>query len=166
MVLDTLLPTCQAGVDESDAAAVTASWTFVRIFGNIWGVAIPATIFNTYSGRFAEDVADLPTRDHLGNGNSYASATKAFIEGLPEPTRSQMIGVFTRALHQVFLVSIAFGGLAFLPSFVEREVKLRTELVTEFGLENVTKLKPDEVPMSLNVLEFLRGLLWRSFSCS
>ncbi|KAI1255003.1 hypothetical protein MGN70_003066 [Eutypa lata] len=144
MVLDTLLPAFQAGVAESDAAAVTASWTFVRSFGNIWGVAIPAAVFNTYSSRFAEDVADLPAKDHLQNGNSYASATKAFVEGLSEPTRSQVIDVFTRALHQVFLVSIAFGGLAFLLSFMEREVKLRTELVTKFGLEDEPKPKQDE----------------------
>ncbi|KAI0007192.1 major facilitator superfamily domain-containing protein [Xylariaceae sp. FL0662B] len=144
MVLDTLLPAFQAGVAESDAAAVTASWTFVRSFGNIWGVAIPAAVFNTYSSRFAEDVPNLSAKNHLQNGNSYASATKAFVKGFSEPTRSQLIDVFTRALHQVFLVSIAFSGLAFLFSFVEREVKLRTELVTEFGLEETPKPKQDE----------------------
>ncbi|KAF7948947.1 hypothetical protein EAE96_008126 [Botrytis aclada] len=48
MILDTLLPAVQAGVAETDAAAVTASWSFLRSFGNIWGVAIPGAILNIY----------------------------------------------------------------------------------------------------------------------
>lgn len=32
--------------DEADQAATTAAWSFVRSFGSIWGVAIPAAIFN------------------------------------------------------------------------------------------------------------------------
>ena len=135
MVLDTLLPAFQAGVSESDAAAATASWTFIRSFGNIWGVAIPSAVFNTYTDRYAADVADPSAQTFLRHGDSYSSATKAFVEGFPEPIRSQIITVFEKSLSRVFIISVAFGGLAFLLSFVEREIKLRTELETEFGLE-------------------------------
>ncbi|RYP19261.1 hypothetical protein DL765_003462 [Monosporascus sp. GIB2] len=41
-VLNTLLPACQTPLDEQGQAAATATWSFVRSFGNIWGVAIPA----------------------------------------------------------------------------------------------------------------------------
>ncbi|GAB1316065.1 Major facilitator superfamily (MFS) profile domain-containing protein [Madurella fahalii] len=104
MVLDTLLPAFQAGVDESDAAAATASWTFIRSFGNVWGVAIPAAVFNTYTNRFAATIEDPTARDRLQHGDSYAWATKSFIEGFAEPAQSQIIDVFTRALSNVFII--------------------------------------------------------------
>ncbi|KAF7930902.1 hypothetical protein EAE99_004152 [Botrytis elliptica] len=144
MVLDTLLPAVQAGVAEVDSAAVTASWSFVRSFGNIWGVAIPSAVLNIYSTRYADEIITDPTaRLALQNGNVYSSATREFIESFSEPTRSQIIGVFTKALSKVFLVGMVFPILAFLLSFWEREVKLRKVLETEFGLEGRVEGKRD-----------------------
>lgn len=140
MVLDTLLPAFQAGVEEKDSAAAAASWSFVRSFGNIWGVAIPGAALNVYSGRYAtEAIADATARAYLQNGDAYASATRKFVLSFAEPTRSQIIDVFARALRKVFLIGIAFPALALALSLVEREVKLRTTLETEFGLEDKKK---------------------------
>lgn len=137
MILDTLLPAFQAGVEEADSAAAAASWSFVRSFGNIWGVAIPGAILNIYSSQYAADIITDPTAKlSLQNGDAYSSATREFILSFPEPAREQIIEVFTRSLSKVFLVGIAFPALAFILSFMEREVKLRTELETEFGLED------------------------------
>lgn len=143
MVLDTLLPVVQAGVGEADSAAVTASWSFMRSFANIWGVAIPGAILNVYSGRYAGDIIiDPAARSLLQNGNAYSSATREFVESFPEPTRGQIIEVFTKALSKVFLIGIAFPVLSFILSFMEREVKLREILETgEFGLEDRKKAK-------------------------
>ncbi|KAF7897360.1 hypothetical protein EAF00_005588 [Botryotinia globosa] len=144
MVLDTLLPAVQAGVAEVDSAAVTASWSFVRSFGNIWGVAMPGAVLNIYSTRYADKMITDPTaRLALQNGNVYSSATREFIESFAEPTRSQIIGVFTKALSRVFLIGMVFPVLAFLLSFREREVKLRKVLETEFELEERMEGKRD-----------------------
>ncbi|KAI0206593.1 MFS general substrate transporter [Astrocystis sublimbata] len=137
MILDTLLPAFQAGVEEVDSATAAASWSFIRSFGNIWGVAIPAAILNIYSDQYAADlVSDPKARSLLQNGDAYSSATRDFVLSFPEPTRSQIIEVFTRAISKVFLIGVAFPALALLLSFIEREVKLRNELDTEFGLED------------------------------
>ncbi|KAI0412612.1 MFS general substrate transporter [Xylaria grammica] len=142
MILDTLLPAFQAGVEELDSATAAASWSFVRSFGNIWGVAIPGVILNTYSSQYAADIiADPMARSSLQNGDTYSSATRDFVMSFPEPTRSQVIEVFTRAISKVFLIGIAFPALSFILSFVEREVKLRTVLDTDFGLEDREKPK-------------------------
>ncbi|KAI1864947.1 uncharacterized protein JN550_008493 [Neoarthrinium moseri] len=142
MVLDTLLPAFQAGVDEADSAAAAASWSFVRSFGNIWGVAIPAAILNIYSSQYAADmITDPAARLALQNGDAYSSATRDFVESFPEPARGQIIEVFTRALSKVFLIGIAFPALSFILSFIEREVELRTTLETEFGLEGKGKIQ-------------------------
>jgi hypothetical protein len=146
MVLDTLLPAFQAGVGDVDSAAAAASWSFVRSFGNIWGVAIPGAILNIYSSRYAVDIIVDPTaRLSLQNGDAYSRATRDFVESFSEPTQSQIIEVFTKALSKVFLIGIVFPILSFILSFMEREVKLRKVLETEFGLED-KKPKPSEKP--------------------
>ncbi|KAF5873728.1 putative major facilitator superfamily protein [Botrytis fragariae] len=119
MVLDTLLPAVQAGVAEADSAAVTSSWSFERSFRNIWGVAIPGVVLNIYSTR----------------------ATREFIKSFSEITRSQIIGGSEKALGKFFLIGMVFPILAFLLSFLEREVKLRKVLETEVGLEERMKGK-------------------------
>ncbi|KAI1653385.1 major facilitator superfamily domain-containing protein [Daldinia decipiens] len=135
IVVDTLLPAFQTGVAESDSAAATASWTFIRSFGNIWGVAIPSAIFNSYTNQYAYDIIDSSAQEYLLHGDAYSSATKAFVEGFPMQAQSQIIEVFTKALSKVFMIATAFSGLAFVLSFIEGEVELRTELTTDFGLE-------------------------------
>ncbi|KAF7880859.1 uncharacterized protein EAF02_006750 [Botrytis sinoallii] len=144
MILDTLLPAVQAGVAEVDSAAVTESWSFVRSFGNIWGVTIPSAVLNIYSTRYTDGIITDPTaRLALQNGNVYSSATREFIESFSEPTKSQIIRVFKKARSKVFLVGMVFPILAFLLSFWEREVKLRKVLETEFGLEERVEGRQD-----------------------
>ncbi|KAI9643367.1 hypothetical protein NHQ30_007986 [Ciborinia camelliae] len=143
MVLDTFLAAVQAGVGDADSATVTASWSFVRSFGNIWGVAVPEAILNIYSAQYAADIIDDPiARSSLQNGNVYSSATRDFIESFSEPTWGQIIQVFTKALIKFFLIGIVFPILSFILSFMEREVKLRKVLETEFELEDKKKEKP------------------------
>ncbi|KNG87362.1 macrolide phosphotransferase k [Aspergillus nomiae NRRL 13137] len=49
------LPAAQASLAETDVAASTATWAFFRMFGSVWGVAIPAAIFNN---QFAARIRD------------------------------------------------------------------------------------------------------------
>jgi hypothetical protein len=46
----------------------------------------------------------------------------------------------------VFLIAIAFAGLAFLLSLVEKEIKLRTDLDTQYGLEAREKTDEEALP--------------------
>lgn len=41
-----LLPAVQAGLTDADNSSSTATWAYVRSFGAVWGVTIPAAIFN------------------------------------------------------------------------------------------------------------------------
>ncbi|KAI0172164.1 hypothetical protein GGR52DRAFT_549289 [Hypoxylon sp. FL1284] len=140
MVLDTPLPAFQAGFGEEDSAAAAASWSFVRGFGNIWGVAIPGAILNVYIGQYAaETISDPMARSALQGSDAYSSATPDFIEMFSEPKRGQIIDAFTIPPRKVFLVGIAFLALSFILSFIEREVKLRTVLETKFRPEDREK---------------------------
>ncbi|OTA96643.1 hypothetical protein M434DRAFT_392581 [Hypoxylon sp. CO27-5] len=135
MLSNTLLPAFQASLKEADQAAATASWAFIRSFGNIWGVAISAAIFNSFTAAYAPIVDDSRARALLTSGNSYSSATKAFVESFQEPVREQIRTVFTKSLQKVFLIGVPFSGFVFILALFEKEVKLRTELKTDFGLE-------------------------------
>ena len=136
MVLNTLLPAFQAAIPESDQAPATASWAFIRSFGNIWGVAIPAAIFNNRFSNLAYRISNPEVSAQLGVGRAYEHATQEFVTALPQPVRGEVIGVFQDALKYVWYISVIFSGVAFFLAIVEEDLPLRTELDTEFGLEN------------------------------
>lgn len=140
-VLNTLLPAVQAQLDEANQAATTAAWSFMRSFGSIWGVAIPAAIFaNRFSVLAATGITDPAVRAVFADGNdAYQRATADFIHSFPQPARGEIIRVYSEALRLVWQISIVFSGLSFLIVFLEKEVKLRKELETEFGLEQETQ---------------------------
>lgn len=147
MVLNTQLPAFQAGVPESDQASATATWAYIRSFGNIWGVAIPAAAFNGRFETLASRIADDAVRGDLAQGKAFQHATKSFVSGLGQPTLGQTVGVFSESLRLVWWLAAAFAALATLLALVEREIPLRTELETEFGLtstENVVLEEPEE----------------------
>ncbi|CAK7240848.1 MAG: hypothetical protein STHCBS139747_002298 [Sporothrix thermara] len=144
-VLNTLLPACQAPLAESDQAAATAAWSFMRSFGSIWGVAIPAAIFNNYFDRLAVrspangGISDPAVAAQLRNGKAYESASAALINAFPEPVRTEVIGVYSESLKYVWRYAIILGGVTFLLALFEKQIKLRTQLETEYGLKDDDK---------------------------
>jgi len=138
-ILNTLLPACQAGLLESDQAAATATWSFIRSFGSIWGVAIPAAIFNNRFEKLSYRISDPAVRDLLSAGHAYQYASASFVNSYPSVVREQIIGVYVDSLRLVWQVSIVFSGVAFLLVFLEKEITLRTELDTEFGIAEKKK---------------------------
>jgi hypothetical protein len=140
-----LLPAVQAPLDETYVATSTGLWSFARYFGCIWGVAIPSAIFNNECSRLASGLTDKRVAELLTGGRAYQYATAAFVNGIEdETTRGDVVNVFTGALRTVWLIGIAFAGLGFLLVFVEKEIELRKELNTEFGMEE--RKKDDDLP--------------------
>lgn len=135
IVLDTLLPAFQAAVPESDQAAATATWSFIKTFGCIWGVAVPAVIFNNRVNQLSYTISDPVARHSLVGGGAYQYASADFVNSFSEPVRGEIRAVYREGLYLVFAVSIAFGVLAFLLAVFESELPLRKELETEYGLE-------------------------------
>jgi hypothetical protein len=138
-VLNTLLPACQAGLEEKDQAASTATWSFIRAFGSIWGVAIPAAIFNNEFSKRLGDISDPEARKLLSTGQAYEHASAKFVASFPLTIRNEVIGVYSKSLKLVWEIAIVFCGVAFLLVFFEKEIKLRTELDTEYGLKEKKK---------------------------
>ncbi|KAI0890576.1 major facilitator superfamily domain-containing protein [Annulohypoxylon maeteangense] len=137
LLLNTLLPAFQAPLKESDQAAATASWNFIRTLGSVWGVAIPAAIFsNRVDVLIAENSVEDPLASSLlANGGAYQYASADFVEQFSPTVQTQIRAVYRQAILRVFVVSFAFIGLAWLLALFEKDVPLRKVLETEYGLE-------------------------------
>lgn len=131
-----LLPAVQAGLTEADTATSTATWAFIRSLGTIWGVSIPAAVFNNRFDQLSYRVTDASIRAQLTHGQAYEHASKQFLDSVDSVTRDQLVGIYADSLKRSWQVGIIFAGISFLAVFFEKEVKLRTELDTKFGLEN------------------------------
>jgi hypothetical protein len=140
LILPVLLPAFQAALTEADTGLSTSTWAFVRSFGQIWGATIPAAVFNNRFAILSYRIEDPVMAAILSNGSAYEHATKVFLDTVTKPvTQKQIIDVFVDALRTVWYVSIAFAGLGFLLVMLEKEIPLRKELETEFGIEGNEK---------------------------
>ncbi|KAG7293534.1 hypothetical protein NEMBOFW57_003586 [Staphylotrichum longicolle] len=135
MVATSILPGVQAGLTDEDNAVSTATWAFIRSYGAVWGVTIPATVFNNMFDKNSLKIAEPRVRALLADGNAYAYAAREFILGIPEATRGQVIEVYTDALRISWAVAAAIAGFAAFFTFFEVDVPLRETLRTDFGIK-------------------------------
>lgn len=135
----TTWPAVQAPLEEVDQAISTAAWGFVRSYGYVWGVAIPAAIFNARVNELAgAEILDQTVLESLVNGGAYelvsiGGGTAA--QGWSPELRAQITGIYVQALKRCWQVAMGFALLGFLISFVVKDVPLREVLETEYGLE-------------------------------
>lgn len=136
-VFTSCLPPILASLPDSDVATATGAWTFLRNFGSIWGIAIPAAVFNTHANKLASEVSDPSVRALLVNGGAYGHATREFItmfNGDPA-LKSEILSLYIRGLKVVWQVSIAFALLGLAIAFFVPSIELRDELNTEYGMK-------------------------------
>jgi hypothetical protein len=149
LVLPVLLPAIQAPLTDADTALSTSTWSFIRSFGLIWGATIPTAAFNNRFNTLLYQITDSVIAAELAGGSAYEHATKAFMDTITDPvTRAQVVGVFVDSLKMAWYVSIGFAGLGFLLVILEKEVPLRKELETKFGIEEKDNSMKTEQPLS------------------
>ena len=136
MILNTLLPAFQACHPEKHQALVTGSWAFIRSFGNTWGVAIPAAIFNNRMHKLNGVIYDERVREALTSGRAYEFGPRLLKEAATPELADMIADVYARALKWVWIFAMGLGVLAFLLTLTEKEIRLRTTLETEYGLED------------------------------
>ncbi|KAI1261695.1 MFS general substrate transporter [Xylariaceae sp. FL1019] len=135
LLVAVLLPAAQAALSEKDIASSTATWTFIRTFGTVWGVSIPAAIFNSRSNDLSNRIDDPSARALIAHGQAYSHATSKALLDLEAHTRDQIVSVFSDSLKLVWIVASVIAVVSFLAVFMEREIVLRDKLETEFGIE-------------------------------
>jgi MFS family permease len=134
LVLSSVLAAIQADLDDVDNASSTAVFAFIRNFGAVWGLTIPAAVFNNQFDRLAYKITDPIVRAVFVGGDAYSHASKKFISSFPDETRDEIVETYTDTLKLVWQVAIPICGICFFLVFVEKEINLRTELKTEYGM--------------------------------
>ncbi|KAK2877266.1 hypothetical protein FQN49_001290 [Arthroderma sp. PD_2] len=141
LIYSSTLPPIQASLSESDMATATATWAFMRSFGSIWGIAIPTAIFNQMIESLLSGISSPSLRGRLSNGGAYALAsTGRLLRSLADNPKllSEVIEIYTKSLRFVWLLAIPFGVLGFIAGLPIRQLELKTQLETEFGLQDGT----------------------------
>ncbi|VUC22511.1 unnamed protein product [Clonostachys rosea] len=138
LVLSIILPAILAALPESDVAAATASFSFIRSFGYVWGVTAASVIFNAFIDRNLSVVRDSTTHSLMANGGAYslASYTYTIKETLATEYWNQVVELYTIGLNAVWWFGLGVSLLSFLVVFLQRGLELRKELDTEYGLED------------------------------
>ena len=130
-----LLPAAQAPLPDSDSATVTATFSFVRSLGFVWGIFFATVLFNHKVDNALWKVTDPAVVAELEHGGAYSRATAAFMSTLTEVTKTQVVMVYNDGLRVVWEGLLASSLLGLIISFLEKEVKMRQTLDSEYGLQ-------------------------------
>ena len=141
VVYNSMIPPLLASLPPSEVATATATWTFMRSFGSIWGIAIPSAIFNDRVNHLAaQRLANNPAVEALLlNGKAYQKATAIFISSLAANVQPVVISIYVDALKVVWYVSIAFAVIGLPIALFVKGLDLSNNLETEFGMEEKKK---------------------------
>jgi EmrB/QacA subfamily drug resistance transporter len=140
LIFTATLPSTLAALPEADVATATGTYSFVRAIGLVWGVTISSIVFNGQINSNLHLVDDVDVHKLLGDGAAYTFAAgsedgSTTVGSLPEPSRSQVVAVYEKALSVVWLVFVGISCLGFLATFIEKSITLRGNHTSEFGLE-------------------------------
>ncbi len=135
LVLPTTLPAILASLPEKDVAAATGAYSFLRSFGFVWGITIPGILFNNRFNELSYQISDPVVRETLGGGRAYEFATGPYVQTLNPDLKSEVLNVYLQALKVVWYGAMAFGASGLIAVAIEKHVPLRTELETNYGLE-------------------------------
>ncbi|KJZ74565.1 hypothetical protein HIM_06161 [Hirsutella minnesotensis 3608] len=138
LVMSTLLPAIMAPLSEKDVASSSALYSLVRTFGYIWGVVIPGVIFNAVFDKSLGDIPDQKLQSQLrgGGGYSFASQAHELHSNYDASTWEGVLNIYSKSLRTIWWVCLGLSLFSLLAVGLERDVELRKELDTEFGLED------------------------------
>lgn len=135
-LLATILPAILASLPEADVALGTGMYSFFRSFGYVWGVTVPAVIFNASFDRWAWKISDAAVRGALGRGKAYQYVSGDLVKSLPPLIRTEVMDVYTRSLRVGWAVAAGVAFVGILLVLVEKHVPLRNQVDSEYGLED------------------------------
>ncbi|KAL2129433.1 hypothetical protein VTI74DRAFT_7807 [Chaetomium olivicolor] len=135
IIVSTTLPTVLVELTDKENAAATGSWAFLRGLGSLLGVAVPNAVFNAEFSSALYSIQDVLAREELSNGQAYEHASSTFISRFDEQVRSQILGAFTASFRLVWAIFLALAALGLVITFLERQVRLRRDLNSDFGLK-------------------------------
>lgn len=132
-----LLPALLAPLEEKDTALATGTWAFMRSFGLVWGVAVAGTVYTNRAAQLASSGAidsNAAVAADFAAGGAYGYAEVQFLDALSAETRAQVVAVQSIALQRSWQVALGFSAVGFVAAALLKQVPLRKELETKFGM--------------------------------
>jgi EmrB/QacA subfamily drug resistance transporter len=124
--MQTIVTAVQNSVEYRDMGSATSSTTFFRQMGGSVGAAVFGAVLSSRLAHYlVEDLARAGIRPGAGGPPVEANNVQG-IQQLAEPVRHVVLGAFTNALDDVFLVGVPVLVVAFVVALLLKEVPLRT----------------------------------------
>jgi EmrB/QacA subfamily drug resistance transporter len=124
--LQTIVTAIQNAVEFRDMGTATSSTTFFRQMGGSIGAAVfGAVLSSRLAQHLSEQFAQAGVQPTAGAPGVDANNVQA-IQRLTGPVKHLVLGAFTNALDDVFLVGVPFVVVAFVVSLFLKEIPLRT----------------------------------------
>lgn len=137
LVMQVLVVAVQNSVPHEQLGTATATATFFRSIGGAFGVALFGSVFNSQLLSQLRAHATAKEMAMLGGGS--ISANPAQINNLPPAAHLVVIDAFSSALQRVFLVAAPIAVLAFVLSWLMKEIPLRTHAHVTTSTEDETE---------------------------
>ena len=126
LTMQTIMVAVQNAVPMRDMGVATSSVTFTRSLGGAVGTAAFGAILNTRLATYLADALDggeIP----LGSSNPELAANNIeAMQSLEEPIRGIVLGAYTNALTDLFLLAVPVVLFAFVISLFLKEIPLRS----------------------------------------
>ena len=110
----------QNTVDYDDLGVATSGVTFFRTLGSSFGAAVFGTVYTNVLHR------DLPAAVAAAHGvDPRVISTPSALHAYPPAQIAPIVGVYSHAIHVVFLAAVPVAGVAFVLALFLKEVPLR-----------------------------------------
>ncbi|KAH8744282.1 major facilitator superfamily-domain-containing protein [Diaporthe sp. PMI_573] len=134
-LLTTMLTAVQASHPPADMVAATSTWTFMQAFGGVWGLTIPAVIFNSQFDSRISTITSEAVRETLGGGDAYSHVSASYTTSLAPFLRTEVIEAYLGALKIVWVACLGFNALGAVLVLFEREITLSETVESDYGIK-------------------------------
>jgi hypothetical protein len=140
-LLSVILPAIMALLAEEYVATASATYSFIRACGYVWGVTIATLVFNSVFHRNLYSVSDHEVQQQLRGGAAYAFASQSYgMDNDYAPVVwEEIITVYVKSLRAIWWTCLGISIFSFCAVALERSVKSREEVDTEYELEKRDK---------------------------
>ncbi|KAK0735279.1 major facilitator superfamily domain-containing protein [Lasiosphaeria miniovina] len=135
IIVSTTLPTVLVELTDRENAAATGSWAFLRGLGSLLGVAVPNAAFNAQFSTTLQTIHSAAAQDQLRGGRAYEHATAAFVSRFGPQVKTEIISAFSSSLRVTWIVFLVLSCVGIAITFLERQVKLRKGLDSDYDLK-------------------------------
>lgn len=129
--MQTIVVAVQNAVPMRDMGVATSAVTFTRSLGGAVGTAVFGALLNTRLANYLAEAmghADIP----MGSSNPELAANNIqAMQSLEEPIRGIVLGAYTNALTDLFLLAVPIVVFAFVIALFLKEIPLRSAGSTE-----------------------------------